>query len=236
MEDLLRFLKTYEGWIYAFLGIAALIGLRNLVRAWEAWRSAVFGLERESALLRLRSAVTLLVFTTGLALLEFITVSFVYPTAVAFFQPLPTPTVTLLETPFSLPASTSTSAPAMGASTPSPATPTSEGCLPGQIEWTYPRAGDVLQGKVVLRGTINVPNLGFYKYEYRAVGTQDWLTIAAGNRPIVDQPLGGEGSGEWDTEMVTPGDYELRLVVYDNTNQPFPACIVPVRILAPDGG
>lgn len=235
MEDLLRFLKTYEVWIYAFLGIAALIGLRNLMHAWEAWRSAAFGLERESALLRLRSAVTLLVFAIGLALLEFITVSFVYPAA-ATLQPLPTPTVTLLETPFALPASTPTSTLAGGPSTLLPATPTSEGCLPGQIEWTYPPAGGTLRGKVVLRGTINVPNLGFYKYEYRAVGTQDWLTIAAGNRPIVDQPLGGEGSGEWDTEMVTPGDYELRLVVYDNTNQPFPACVVPVRILAPDGG
>jgi hypothetical protein len=107
MDDLLRFLKTYEAWIYAFLGIAALIGLRNLIRAWEDWRGAVFGLERESALMRLRGAVTLLVFVIGLALLEFITVSFVYPTATAL-QPLPTPTVALLETPLPAPLATPT--------------------------------------------------------------------------------------------------------------------------------
>ncbi len=235
MDDLLRFLKTYEAWIYTFLGIAAFIGLRNLIRAWEDWRGAVFGLERESALMRLRGALTLLVFVIGLALLEFIIVSFVYPTATAL-QSLPTPTIALLETPLTAPLATPTGPTPAVTATLSPATPAAEGCVPGQIEWTYPQNGGTLQGKVVLRGTVNVPNLGFYKYEYRAIGSENWLTIAAGNRPIIDQPLGGEGSGEWDTEMVTPGDYELRLVVYDNTNQPFPACVVSVRILAPEGG
>ncbi|MGB9896465.1 hypothetical protein [Thermanaerothrix sp.] len=235
MDDLLRFLKIYETWIYVVLGIAALVGLRNLIRAWEDWRGAVFGLERESALMRLRGALTLLVFVIGLALLEFITVSFVYPAATTL-QPLPTPTVALLETPLAAPLTAPTAPTPAITATLLPATPAAEGCVPGQIEWTNPKNGGTLQGKVVLRGTVNVPNLGFYKYEYRAIGSEDWLTIAAGNRPIIDQPLGGEGSGEWDTEMVTPGDYELRLVVYDNTNQPFPACVISVRILAPDGG
>jgi len=78
-----------------------------------------------------------------------------------------------------------------------------------------------------------VPNLGFYKYVYNDLTSNLWVTIAAGDRVIVDQPLGGEGSGQWDTTTLTPGDYRLRLVVTDNVNNVFPACVIPVRISAP---
>jgi len=233
MDDLLRFLKVYEVWIYILLGGVGLIGLRNVLRAWEEWRSAVFGLERESALLRLRAAMTLLFLALGMVLFEFVVVSFVYP-AQSAAQPLPTPTLALLETPYAALEVTPVETQVLAVETPTAVV--SEGCLPGQIEWTYPQTGTTLRGKVVLRGTVNVPNLGFYKYEYRSRGSEEWLTIAAGNRPIVDQALGGEGSGEWDTSMIPAGDYDLRLVVYDNANQPYPACVVTVRILPADGG
>ncbi|MFN7036342.1 MAG: hypothetical protein ACK4SN_08245, partial [Bellilinea sp.] len=108
-----------------------------------------------------------------------------------------------------------------------------DGCIPGVIEWTFPKAGETLKGVVTLRGTVSVPNLGFYKYEYSEPASGLWVTIAAGDRVIVDQPLGGEGSGQWDTSMLTPGDYRLRLVVTDNVNNVFPACVIPVRISAP---
>jgi hypothetical protein len=107
------------------------------------------------------------------------------------------------------------------------------GCVPGQVAWTFPTDGATLQGEVILTGTVNVPNLGFYQYEFTQPGSTAWTTIAAGKTPISDQPMGGEGSGRWDTSVLTPGDYLLRLVVRDNANNIFPACTVHIRIIAP---
>jgi len=37
--------------------------------------------------------------------------------------------------------------------------------------------------------------------------------------------------GLWNTSQVIPGDYLLRLVVLDNDNNEYPACIVSVRVI-----
>lgn len=122
---------------------------------------------------------------------------------------------------------TDTSAAASGAETTPTAVLTSmpEGCTPGQIEWSFPKAGDQVSATVELKGTINVPNLGFYKYEYAKSGEEIWNTIAAGKQPKVDGQI-----GFWNTSLLEPGDYLLRLVVADNENNLFPACKIPVRI------
>ena len=39
--------------------------------------------------------------------------------------------------------------------------------------------------------------------------------------------------GNWDTTLLVPGDYLLRLVVADSQNQLLPACVVSVRVVAP---
>jgi len=71
-----------------------------------------------------------------------------------------------------------------------------------------------------------VPNFGFYKYEYAAQGSETWSTILAGNKPVIAGIL-----GTWDTTEITPGDYQLRLVVSDNTGVELPACIIHVRVV-----
>jgi hypothetical protein len=109
-------------------------------------------------------------------------------------------------------------------------TPTAQttGCIPGQIMITSPKPGDVIKGQVILIGTANIPNFGFYKYEFSALGTDVWSTIQANREVKQDVELGG-----WDTSEVSPGDYNLRLVVLDNQNNELPPCIVPVRVAAP---
>ena len=62
---------------------------------------------------------------------------------------------------------------------------------------------------------------------------QHLLIRQGGRLVIVDQPLGGSGSGTWDTSQLVPGDYLLRLVVTDNVNNLFPACVISVRVVAP---
>ncbi len=103
-----------------------------------------------------------------------------------------------------------------------------EGCIPGQIEWTFPKPGGEISATVELKGTVNVPNLGFYKYEYAEPGKDVWNTIAAGNQAKIDGQI-----GFWNTSQLLPGDYQLRLVVADNQNKLFPACVIPVRVVQP---
>ncbi len=93
---------------------------------------------------------------------------------------------------------------------------------------TSPKPGDIIKGQVTLVGTADVPNFGFYKYEFSALGADVWYTIQA-NPQVTD----GGNLGNWDTSEVTPGDYNLRLVVFDNQGNPFPPCVVPVRVQSP---
>jgi hypothetical protein len=37
--------------------------------------------------------------------------------------------------------------------------------------------------------------------------------------------------GRWDTTALTPGDFQLRLVVSDNQGQQEPPCIVVLRVI-----
>jgi hypothetical protein len=79
-----------------------------------------------------------------------------------------------------------------------------------------------------LKGTVNVPNLGFYKYQYSKQGEDLWTTIAGGDQPKVEGEI-----GFWYIDQLANGDYLLRLVVTDNQNNLFPACVIPVRVVHP---
>lgn len=231
MDVVLRFLQDNELWIYLMVGLAALLALRWMLKAWGEWRASVFGLERDIVQRKLAARLTILVLLGLLVLFEFLVVSFIIPAYPAMLA-LPTPTLDLLATatttlaPASLPsASTPTTEGALLATMPAPA---SEGCTPGQIEWIVPAAGDTIRETIELKGTVNVPNLGFYKYEFSQPGSDTWTTIAAGNRPLVDGTI-----GFWNTAQLATGDYLLRLVVVDNQNELFPACVVSVRVVNP---
>lgn len=232
MEEVLRFLKSYEVVIYVILGLVALWMLRKMANAWRELRSTLFGLERENGQRRFNSSLTVFAFVLLFAITEFIMVSIVYPDF-PNTQVLPTPTLQILATPTITLQPVQDTTPTAGEVTPTLDISDEGGCVSGQVEWTYPVSGDTLQGEVTLRGTVNVPNLGFYQYEYNQPGSTVWTTIAAGEKPIIDEPMGGEGSGVWDTSNLTPGDYLLRLIVRDNANNLFPACMINVRIIAP---
>ena len=253
MEELLPFLQKYEIWIYILLGVVALIPFQQLISAWRAWQGSVFGLEREIAQRRFTTSLTVLILLVILIFMEFFTVSFIatgYPKAYTAV----TPTIDLLATPtFTLPvaaqaitaenssgnASSGIGLPGLTTQSPdSQATSAATiagteqagatGCTPGQIEWSSPKPGQEISGTVELKGTVNVPNLGFYKYEFSKLGEDAWTTIAAGNQPKVDGQIGFWNAGDWDQ-----GDYRLRLVVEDNQGNFFPACVITVRVIKP---
>ncbi|HSV86489.1 MAG TPA: hypothetical protein VLH85_07930 [Levilinea sp.] len=226
MEELLRFLKQYEAWIYALLGVVAIIYFRKLLNEWQEWRSSTFGLERESARRRLSATLAVVVLLILLATAEFVLVSFVAPVYPSL-NVLSTPTINVMTTPVE----TFAGAGERGEETSMPQTPQSTaengGCRPGVLEWTYPAEGESVYGVVRLKATANLPNIGFFKYEYSEVNSENWVTIAAENTQQVDEEL----DGSWNTQALVPGDYRLRLVMMDNENQDLPACIITVRVI-----
>jgi hypothetical protein len=227
MEDILPALQQYEFVIYALLGMVALIYIQKLVSAWREWRGTVFGIERDIALRRFQSTLTVLIIVILFAFTEFFIVTFVAP---AYPQTalLATPTLDLLATP------TITLSAQVGAlvSTRTPAVPTPEptsqpeGCVPGMVEWVSPQPGEEISATVRLVGTVNVPNLGFFKYEFAEPESDVWNTIAANNEPKVNGEF-----GFWNTSQLEPKEYLLRLVVLDNQNQSLPVCVIRVRVM-----
>lgn len=228
MNSLLRFLAKYEFFIYLIAGVVILFSARRTILSWREWKAAIFGLEKENSQRKFNEGLTFLVLGVLVILALFVVNTFITP-RVPGVQQLPTPTIDMTQqaatfTPF--PTSDTT---AQGL-IPTITSYFSRGCLPDQIDWTDPQNGGIINGEVELKGTVNIENLGFYKYEYAVSGSESWTTIAAGNETIINAPLGGV----WDTGALTPGIYQLRLVVSDNQNNPFPACIIQVTITAPE--
>ncbi len=226
MQDLLLFLKANETWIYVFLGFIALLMIRNLILAWMDYRKSIFGLEKEAALRRISYAATMTSLVVLIILAQFVLVTFIAP-----MQPAAVDISSLNSEDVVLTGEGTEGgevfAPNSGSATPGTPITGGEGCIADVLEWTDPEAGASISGVVELRGTVNYENLGFYKYEFRPIGSDTWTTIAAGDEKKVDEPIGGV----WNTEQVLPGDYELRLLASDNENNTFPACIIPITIV-----
>lgn len=226
MEEALRFFRAFEVWIYLLLGLGGLFYARKFILAWQELRGAAFGLERESAQTRLNQAASVLVLILTMTVVEFILVSFVAPT-VPGANPLLTPTLDLLATPTTtLPAIETPAVVEAPAETPTaPLQPIASGCVDGAILITAPPNGAEVSGVVRVTGTADIPNFGFYKFEMKRPEDTVWLTIQAGNQPVQDGDL-----GDWDTRRLSPGEYQLGLVVVDNQGRSSEPCIVQVRV------
>jgi hypothetical protein len=228
MEELLRFLEQYEVWIYALLGVVGFIYFKKLVGDWQEWRNSVFGLERESAQRRLSATLAIVVVISLLATAEFVLVSFVspvYPVA----SMLQTPTINVLTTPTAALLAAGETQPEEATTLSTQAAVVAGDCNPAVLDWSYPQAGDEVTGVVKLVGTANLANMGFFKYEFSEVGSDNWVTIAAMNTLRNEE----EFDGSWNTQALVPGDYRLRLVMTDNENQILPACEITVRVVPP---
>ncbi len=228
MAKLLQFLIQFEFLFYFVIAIVLFIYLRKLLNAGKQWKLAYFGIEKERAQEIFTQNLTVVVTFLLMALGLFTLTTFVAP-SVPGVQQLPTATVDLTAQPSGTAYSTPTTSSTTTGFIATLQAVYGQGCIPDQINWTYPRPGDTIKGIVVLKGTVSVASLGYYKYEFSPVGNESWTTIAAGNQPVQNDALGGS----WDTSEFTPGDYLLRLVVTDAKNAEYPPCIVQIKITAP---
>lgn len=227
VEEAVRYFRNYEIWIYVILGVFAVYGLVKFWTSWEELRKATFGMERDSAQARVNQAATLLFLLLTMAVIEFSVVNFVAPTMPGAV-PLPSPTLDLLATPTTTPASGVIVGPVGEGGTAPTLTPLAgQGCTPDQVMILEPKDGDTVSGVVEVKGTADITNFGFYKYEIARPGESVWLSINAGEQPVREDLL-----GEWVTSVLPPGDYNLRLVVADNQGKFLPACIIQVRVAA----
>ncbi len=97
---------------------------------------------------------------------------------------------------------------------------------------TSPRHGSTVGGKVIVRGTANVDNFWYYKFEYRKDdGQEHWITYdGLKYTPVLSGVL-----GEWDLNalQLPQGWYWFRVVIVDHTgNYPSP-CEMRVYVRDP---
>ena len=59
---------------------------------------------------------------------------------------------------------------------------------------TSPSPGEDVKATISIKGTADVPNFGFYKYEVAPMGSENWATIAASRNPVKNEEL-----GKWNT-------------------------------------
>lgn len=234
MGEALRFFKEYEVWIYLLAGALAVWQIAQLVVAWRELQGATFGLERERAQYHLNGAAMILVMALLAIVVEFILTNFVVVSLPlknpkVALTPGVTPTLEMATTPTPAgpPSLTVVATPVL---TPFTTPITATGCVAGQVNIISPKNGETVSGIVTILGTVNIPNLGFYKYEAARPGDTTWLTLGGGRDAVIESKL-----GDWDTSSRTPGEYLLHLVVADNVGTYLPACEIRIAIAAPGG-
>ncbi len=222
----MRFIATYEIGVYTIFGVIILVNLKKLLDGFIGLQKANFGLEKEVARKKIKSSVTII----GLFLIFGISI-FVLVSVASIRMPglsrIATPTIDLASTPIPANGESAGLDPTSQAQQQTQTAIALTGCIPGQLEWIDPVEGVEVSGSVDLKGTVNVPNLGFYKYEYRFQSDETWTPISAGNKPIIEDLF----AGRWNTAQLQPGNYFLRLVVSDNQNNLLKPCEIELKVL-----
>ncbi|HLF02401.1 MAG TPA: hypothetical protein VI547_10530 [Anaerolineales bacterium] len=244
MPDAILWLSDNQQWIYLILLALCIWNMGLFWRAHHRAQFTTFNIERETFAAQRNRALTLVFLFTALMLAVLLSNAFVAPNLTALLGAPPTPTPIL---PTFTPAPTFTPElilPGLESPTPEIAVgPTASrtpipaggsGCLFPGATITSPIPGAILAGAVEIRGTANIENFAYYVVEISTLG-DNWLTVVISQPDALQnpQPVVEGVLGVWDTSLQDPGDYALRLVVYDSAgNHPLP-CTIPITIQRP---
>jgi hypothetical protein len=215
MIPTLQLIVEFQYYILGGLGLVAVYFLVRLLRARGYLAVTPFGLEREEAFRRQNGALAMLTLLVILAVGVYLTERVILPEVAG---PRGTPTPQFTPTP-----------------SPSPVAATngvvvdSSGCENPNATLTAPRPDERIAGAFEVRGTANIDNFAFYKFEISGAGTGgEWLSLGVGTTPIVNDVL-----GRFDASARESGNYAFRLVVLDNAGQSPPPCVVAVTLISP---
>jgi len=203
-----------------------LVYVRKVYLAWRDWSVALFGLEKELSQRKINAGLSIVLFSGLLAIGLFVINTFVTPSVPGVFQ-VATPTVDMTEQPTLIVETPTLEVTAQGL-IPTLSAYLNKGCVPGQVNWSYPLDGDGVSGAVELNGTVNIVNLGFYKIEYSTSDQDNWIPILAGREVVDNAPFGSL----WNTADLTPGDYKIRIVVFTNQQEQLPECEIKILVKA----
>ena len=245
MIEAILWISRTQAWIFLLL---ASVGVLLLWLWWSArrrLRRARFGIER-AMLVNARSRAVIVIFMTITLMAAVLLLNvFIAPNLTAMFgvpptlgagdlltdTPAPTPTAELVLPGFETPTPESSAEPT---ATLTPVPVGGANCLNPQATITSPIPGAILAGEIEVSGTANVDNFAYYKVEISTLG-DNWLTVIISQSdaegrilPVVNGIL-----GKWNTAQQTPGDYALRLVVYNSPGDFPPPCTIPITITAP---
>ncbi len=220
MTDAVFLIARYQIWLYGLLGLAALLYLNRLRQARHILGHTPFGLEKEAALRNQNTALAMLGVLTAIGFGVSFVRSYVAPTLAA----RPTTDPNLQPTPRPSPTPISESA--------GPLVVDTSGCSNPTATLTDPQSGTRISGSYEVRGTANIDNFAFYKFEISGGATNGvWVPLYVGSQPVVDGSL-----GIFDASAYEAGSYAFRLVVMDNAGNSPPPCVVPVTLVALGGG
>jgi hypothetical protein len=230
MEETLVFIEENQGWIYTILALAGIVYIRLALLRIGDYQRTFFGLERERARGRLIRVGTMLALVVLGFVVVFLSTTFAGPALPITSRPTEAPTVSLLNTPDDVgnmddEVMLATAIAGEGSSDLSCANP--------DATLRHPEDGDNISGRVEIEGVANIAGFAFYKLEIRSAGLDnEWRAIAAGINPICGPDCEDQYVlGTWDTSLVTPGEYEFRLMVLDTVgNAPMP-CTIKLRVL-----
>lgn len=226
MDAILRFLTQYEILLFILFGAVILIYVRKVYLAWRDWSVALFGLEKELSQRKINAGLSLVLFSTLLAIGLFVINTFVTPAVPGVFQ-VATPTVDMTAQPTIIVETPMVESTTQGL-IPTLSAFLNKGCVPGQVNWRYPLDGEGVSGQVELSGTVNILNLGYYKIEYSPMDQDNWISILAGREVIDNAPFGSL----WNSADLTPGDYKIRIVVFTNDDEKLPECEIKILVKA----
>ena len=214
MTDALFLIVKYQTEIFVGLALLVLWYLFVLSRARSYLSKTPFGLEREVALRRQNGALAALTVLVMLAVTIYLADLLVVPQIMA---PNPTARATIIPSPSPSPVAVNAGI-----------VVDSSGCDNPQATLTAPKSGERIAGSYEVRGTANIDNFAFYKFEISGAGTGgQWLSLGVGITPTIDSPL-----GRFDSGAREPGEYAFRLVVLDNAGHYPPPCVVPINIVS----
>lgn len=81
---------------------------------------------------------------------------------------------------------------------------------------------DISGSAFIDQGPLGAPmDFGYYTMEYRAASSQQWLQVTSANTNEVHNSL----LSQWDTQGLTPGNYQLRLNTWNNSADSIDAVI-----------
>jgi hypothetical protein len=244
MPDVILWIYNQQLWIYG--GLLVLCGWQLLLfwRRQSRLQYTVFNVERESLASQRNIFLTLGFIFVALLTATLVSNLFLAPNLTELYGAPPTPTE-IQPTPTFAPTvtpelvlpgfETDTPPPETGpVSTRTPIPVGGSGCLYPPATITSPIPGAILAGVVEIRGTANIDNFAFYVIEVSTLG-DNWLTVITSPtdengdpKPVVDDIL-----GTWNTALIDPGDYGLRLIVYDSAGNHPLACTIPITIQSP---